>query len=147
MSQIDSHRLEEVLKRHEGLRLKPYRDTVGKLTIGIGRNLDDVGISEHEAEVLLGNDVNRAIIDCRKMFSNFKQLSSVRKEVLINMMFNMGYSTFSKFKHLKEAVENEQWKKAGYEMLNSKWYEQVGRRGRELREAFEKDSFVGVIEL
>lgn len=54
------------LKLDEGLRLKPYRDTVGKLTIGIGRNLDDVGISEAEAEYLLSNDLDRTISDLDK---------------------------------------------------------------------------------
>ena len=50
----------ESLIRDEGLELKPYRDSVGKLTIGIGRNLDDKGISESEARMLLANDVDDA---------------------------------------------------------------------------------------
>ena len=50
-------RIKEQLVRHEGLRLKPYRCTAGKLTIGIGRNLDDCGISKTEAYVLLENDI------------------------------------------------------------------------------------------
>ena len=51
-----------MLKRHEGLRLKPYQDTIGKLTIGYGRNLDDRGISKEEAEYLLRNDISRVKI-------------------------------------------------------------------------------------
>lgn len=49
--------LKDMLIRHEGLKLKPYRDTVGKLTIGAGRNLNDLGISEREAMFLLDNDI------------------------------------------------------------------------------------------
>lgn len=56
-------RLHDMLIRHEGLRLKPYHDTVRKLTIGIGRNLDDVGITHEEALILL--ERSQSIRKCR----------------------------------------------------------------------------------
>lgn len=46
-----------MLIRHDGLRLKPYRDTRNKLTIGVGRNLDDVGITREEALMLPNNEI------------------------------------------------------------------------------------------
>jgi len=58
---MNMQRLQNTLEHHEGLRLKPYKDSVGKLTIGIGRNLDDVGISKSEALLLLQNDIDVAI--------------------------------------------------------------------------------------
>jgi hypothetical protein len=58
---VNLHRLQKQLIRHEALRLKPYRCSADKLTIGIGRNLDDVGITEEEAYFLLGNDISRVI--------------------------------------------------------------------------------------
>lgn len=58
---MDTQQLREQLERHEGLRLKPYKDTVGKLTIGIGRNLDDKGISRKEAFALLDNDIAEVV--------------------------------------------------------------------------------------
>ena len=82
--------LVDQLMRHEGLRLKPYRDTVGKLTIGIGRNLDDVGISRDEAMVLLKNDIDKTITALREHLPFYDSLSEARRNVLANMAFNMG---------------------------------------------------------
>ena len=78
------------LKLDEGLRLKPYRDTVGKLTIGIGRNLDDVGISEAEAKYLLSNDLDRTISDLDKYMLWWQTLDTPRRRVILNMAFNLG---------------------------------------------------------
>lgn len=82
-------RIKEQLVRHEGLRLKPYRCTAGKLTIGIGRNLEDCGISQAEAYVLLENDIQ----NCEKQLLDeipeiYNTLDEVRKSVLLNMCFN-----------------------------------------------------------
>ena len=58
---LDLDALRSELRRDEGVRLKPYRDTVGKITIGVGRNLTDVGITPDEADVLLDHDIAAAI--------------------------------------------------------------------------------------
>lgn len=58
---MDLRKLINDLIRDEGLKLKPYRCTSNKLTIGIGRNLDDNGITEAEARYLLHNDLGRAV--------------------------------------------------------------------------------------
>ena len=50
-------RLKDMLIRHEGLKLKPYLCTAGKLTIGVGRNIQDRGITYQEAMMLLENDI------------------------------------------------------------------------------------------
>jgi lysozyme len=59
----------EQLRRDEGVRLHPYTDTVGKLTIGVGRNLADMGISDAEATVLLQNDIDRTTVELNKNFA------------------------------------------------------------------------------
>lgn len=115
------------LKRDEGIRLKPYRDTVGKLTIGVGRNLDDVGISEEEAMTLLFHDVDR-IIDSLDGFSWTIPLDNVRFNVLVNMAFNVGVAGLKKFKKLIAAVSSGDYAAASREMLNSRWAKQVGDR-------------------
>src|SRR5687767_6324235 len=74
----------------EGVRHKPYRCTAGKLTIGVGRNLDDVGLSLDEVNILLANDIHRAEVAAMDVFPNFLELSDNRKAVLVNMAFNMG---------------------------------------------------------
>jgi lysozyme len=120
-----------MLVRHEGLRLKPYTDTVGKLTIGVGRNLDDVGISEAEAMLLLSNDISIARTDAEK-FVWFHKLDSVRQDVIIDMIFNLGLPRFLGFKNMLHAVEMANWEEVVAQMLDSKWAKQVGKRADEL---------------
>lgn len=124
--------LRRQLIRHEGLRLKPYKDTVGKLTIGVGRNLDDVGISEQEAMSLLDNDIDRARIDLLKVLPWVKNLDSVRQDVLLNMAFNMGIGGLLTFKNTLAAIQNGDYADAADRMLESKWATQVGLRASEL---------------
>ena len=120
------------LIRHEGCRLKPYEDTVGKTTIGIGRNLSDVGISQAEADLLFENDVKRAVGDCRKLVNNFDTLSENRKAVIVNMMFNLGYRKFAEFRNTIAAIESFRYEEAADEMLDSTWARQVKGRAVEL---------------
>ena len=130
----------DLLIRHEGLRLKPYRDTVGKLTIGVGRNLDDVGITRDEARFLLENDIARADVELRRSFLWFPVRNRVRNAVLINMVFNLGISRFKRFKKLIAAIDSSDWDLAAKEMLDSKWAHQVGRRARELAKMMREGS-------
>lgn len=116
------------LKRDEGLRLKPYRDTVGKLTVGIGRNLDDVGISEAEAEYLLQQDIDRTMAEMDRLMPWWRGLDDTRKRVLINMGFNLGVPGLMKFKNTLAAVKEGRYADAADGMLASKWAKQVGDR-------------------
>ncbi len=127
-------RLKQTLMRHEGTgpvvnrRFFPYKCPAGKLTIGIGRNIQEVGISEAEAEFMLENDIAAAVELCRRMFPVFDSLDDVRQEVLVNMMFNMGYATFSQFKRFQSAVNAGDWTLAAKSMEESRWYKQVGQK-------------------
>ena len=132
--------IKEMLIRHEGLRLKPYLDSVGKLTIGIGRNLDDRGITKDKALYLLKNDIENSIQDL-KTFRWFDGLDQVRKEALIDMMFNLGRYRFNKFQKMIKALEEKDYLKASQEMLNSKWREQVGHRAIELARMIESGEY------
>ncbi len=129
------------LKRHEGFRSKPYLDTVGKLTIGFGRNLDDVGISMYEAERLLKNDVTKVRERLIKELPIFLELSPVRQAVLENMAFNMGLDGLKRFKKMIAAVNASDYKRAANEMLDSKWAQQVGNRAIELAEQMRFDEW------
>ena len=122
----------ERLEKHEGLRLKCYRCTAGKLTIGIGRNLDDVGISEEEARYLLNNDVERAEKELLKSFPWVSKIGKRRYYVLVEMVFNLGISRFKQFKNMLAACERGDWDKAAEQALNSAWHIQVGKRAETL---------------
>ena len=121
-----------MLKRHEGLRLKPYQDTIGKLTIGYGRNLDDRGISKEEAEYLLKNDISRVMSEVRGSIDFFDNLNEARQNVLLDMCFNMGLAGLLGFQKMLKSLNEGNYAKAAEEMLNSKWASQVGNRAKEL---------------
>lgn len=131
----------EQLKKHEGLRLKLYKDTVGKNTIGFGRNLDDVGISLIEAEMMLKNDLMKTEILIKNKFKWFSEIDAVRQAVVLNMVFNLGINGFSKFKKLIQAIETKDWNLAGNEMINSNWAKQVGQRASELSAQMKSGNF------
>jgi len=134
---MNYERLLEALKRHEGLKLKAYRCTSGKLTIGFGRNLEDKGISESEAEIMLMNDIQE-FQSKLKNFKWFNQLSDARKEVIINMAFNLGLGGLLKFKKTIELIEQKDFEGASKQMLESRWASQVGKRAKELSDQFLK---------
>jgi lysozyme len=125
------HSIEDQLILHEGMRLRPYRCTAGKLTIGVGRNLDDKGISRDEAMILLRNDIEE-ITGQLERHSWYVALGPVRRKVLIDMAFNLGMVGLMGFKQMIEALKRGDYQAAADEMVSSKWYRQVGERGRRL---------------
>jgi lysozyme len=127
-------KLTEDLRRHEGLRLRPYKDSVGKLTIGYGRNLDDRGIHEKEAEYMLSNDIAISVLDVRFAFPWFDHMTPNRKRALANMAFNLGMTRLLGFKRMLKAMAEEKWAEAATEALASKWATQVGKRAEEIAE-------------
>ena len=129
---MNRERLKKALVRHEGLRLKTYRCTAGKLTIGVGRNLDDVGISEAEAMVLLEGDIDAVIKGLDYALPWWTSLDDARREVLANMAFNLGLKTLLTFKNTLAAIQAGRYKEAAERMLQSKWASQVGNRAKEL---------------
>lgn len=124
--------VKQLIMRHEGLRLKPYRDSVQKLTIGFGRNLDDNGVREEEAKFMLDNDLEALDIELNIRVTVYRSLDRVRKGVLLNMAYNMGVPTLLGFRRMIAALENRAYVTAALEMLDSRWHEQVGNRAREL---------------
>ncbi len=123
------------LIEHEGLKLKPYRCPAGKLTIGVGRNLEERGISEEEALYLLNNDIAESIKDLQKIFADadgFENLPEAVQRVLVDMRFNLGDSGFKSFKKMIKAIKAGNFSEAALEMRNSKWFKQVGSRGKTL---------------
>jgi lysozyme len=141
-------RLRLALIRDEGAgpvkmgRLYPYVDTVGKSTIGFGRNLTDRGISLGEAHALLDNDIDDAVKDLVARFPWVDTLDPVRQAVLVQMVFNMGLATFAQFKNTIGLVKRGQFEDASVQMLQSKWAEQVGDRALRLADQLRKGVWV-----
>lgn len=124
------------LIRDEGLRLKPYRDTVGKSTIGVGRNLDDVGIKKAEAMFMLRNDIVDIRRDLDWNIAWWKDLSEPRQRALTNMAFNMGWPRLSQFRRMLAALQAGDYETAAREALASRWAGQVGARALRIATLF-----------
>ncbi len=122
-----------LLKKHEGFSQFIYKCPSGANTIGYGRNLYDVGISEREAEYLLLNDLEAAQIEANKAFPWLKSLSEPRQFVVIMMCFNMGITRLKGFKKMLDALSRLDYKTAANEMINSRWAKQIGHRAIELK--------------
>lgn len=113
-------RAEDELIKNEGMKLRLYKCTKGKWTIGVGRNVEDMGISEEEAIYLFRNDLRR----CRKELSNFlwfKTQDKVRQDVLVEMCFNMGLPSLLSFDDMISALMKHDYDAAAKEMYDSKW--------------------------
>ena len=128
---MDRTLLKSQLERHEGLRLRVYKDTVGKETIGYGRNLVDVGISRDEAELMLDNDISTVERQLETV-DEYQALDPVRQAVLANLCFNVGFKGIIGFKRMWRALAKRDYAGAATEMLDSKWAKQVGYRADEL---------------
>jgi len=124
--------LEDQLRRDEGERLKIYQDTMGKWTIGIGRNLSDVGISPNEAALMLANDIKAATVALESQFPWTVGLEPIRKAVLLNMTFNMGIAGLAEFRQFLSKVQAGDYAGASQDMLQSLWAKQVGPRAQRL---------------
>lgn len=122
----------KLIKNHEGLRLKPYKDTKGILTIGYGRNLEDVGIDIDEARYLLENDLIRAEVALVNIFGlDIFKNTEKRIAALISMAF-MGEAKLRGFKNMIAAIKSGDWSGAAREAEDSLWFKQVGVRGPEV---------------
>lgn len=111
--------LTDQLIAHEGLRLKPYVDTVGKVTLGVGRNLTDKGITATEALYLLGNDLDEVVADLAT-FPWWLKLDAVRQRAMIDCRFNLGHDGFRGFKRMVAAMARKDYPLAAKHLLDSK---------------------------
>jgi lysozyme len=138
MAQMNRDALANQLIADEGMVLKPYKDTVGKTTIGVGRNLDDVGITKSEAMMLLGADIDKVEAQLDAQLPWWRGMSDARQRVLANMAFNLGIIGLLGFKNTLASMKAGDYKAAAAGMLASKWAGQVGDRAKRLAEMMEK---------
>ena len=119
--------LSEHLEWAEGRRAYPYEDSVGKLTIGVGRNLDDRGLAEDEIDYLKKNDMDIAY-ELAKTLPYFEQLDEIRQVVIADLVFNLGLRRFKGFIRTNAALNVHDYDTAADELLDSRYARQTGRR-------------------
>lgn len=123
-------KLRERFIREEGMKLKPYRCSANKITIGAGRNLDDKGISEQEALMMLDNDIQQVLIQCGKNIQGFAKMPENCQYALVDMAFNLGIGGVLKFQNTLKLIRDKKYQEAGKELLNSAYARQVPNRAR-----------------
>ncbi|MDY0327551.1 MAG: glycoside hydrolase family protein [Arcobacteraceae bacterium] len=138
---MNIEKLKDSIKKHEGLQLKIYTCPAGKLTIGYGRNVEDRGITQKEANILLENDILDIKLELEDKLPLFKFLDDVRQNVLVEMAFNLGIKGLLQFKKTLEYISLKDYDNASKEMLNSKWANQVGKRAITLSNLLKKGEF------
>jgi len=129
---MNATRLRNTLIRHEGLKLLPYKCTAGKLTLGVGRNIEDRGISKETAMQMLDEDIELCLNELMERLNYFENLPTEVQETLVNLCFNMGISRLMKFQLMLGAIQAGQYELAAKELLDSRYARQVGKRAEEL---------------
>ena len=126
--------IESLLVRDEGEKLFPYYDTATppRLSLGVGRNLTDRGISQAESRYLLRNDIESHTLELLNALPWVSQLNPARQAVLISMCFNMGLKGLLQFHNTLGLIEQGKYQEAAQAMLQSLWAKQVGHRAERL---------------
>ena len=139
---MNLEQLSAEIEADEGCVLEVYLDHLGFPTVGVGHLIlesdEEYGkpvgtkVSLERVRVLLRDDLLRTASDCGKLYNDFSTLPEEAQLIIANMMFNMGLPRLSKFKKMKEAVDERRWNEAAAQMKDSKWYSQVPNRAERL---------------
>lgn len=145
--------LEQALIRHEGERLLPYLDCCskpwraclctekGKLTIGVGRNIEDVGITQAESRMLLAQDIARVKSELDQALPWWREHSQVVQDVLVNLGFNLGVLTppgkakLLTFTGTLGFIRSRRYADAAMNLEKTLWHKQVKGRAIEIETA------------
>ena len=141
---MDLIKLRKQLEIDEGVKYEIYKDHLGYPTFGIGHLVTDTdaefgcdvgtSVSEQRVEEAFKKDVQIVIKDCEILYPDFNELPEEVQQIIANMMFNLGRPRLSKFKGMKRGVDNQDLNGAADEMVDSRWYRQVGKRAERLVE-------------
>jgi GH24 family phage-related lysozyme (muramidase) len=145
---MDLNKLRKQLEIDEGIKYEIYVDTLGKPTFGIGHLLTrndieyisyhntklgaKIKVSKDRVEQVFRKDIENCLLDCKIVFSDFSKFDEEIKQIIANMMFNLGINKFKKFRRFIRAIIDKNFKEAADEMMNSDWYFQVGNRAERL---------------
>ena len=136
-----------MLKRHEGVETHAYECSEGKVTVGVGRNIDQeggIGLSDDEVDYLLQNDIERVVKELVAEYPWFSDLDDVRRDAMVDISFNLGATRLRLFKRALAAMETGKYKEAATEFLDSKWARQVGGRALELTDMISSGEYADV---
>ena len=125
---MNKNRFMKQMRFHEGVRSKVYKDHLGIMTIAVGRNLEDRGLSEDEIDYLLANDIQIVENELDNGLSWWRDLDEVRQRALADLAFNMGLPRLHGFVKMLDGLQRRDYHAAADELLDSKYAKQVGAR-------------------
>ena len=139
---MDMDRLLQSVKKHEGYRNKVYLDSLGKRTVGVGHLcvedfwVDDREYPEDMLMNILKDDLKNAIQGAERLLKDCHILDSLAREIIIEMVFQLGETGVSKFKNMLKALkEGPDYKTAATEMLDSRWAKQTPNRAKKMSDS------------
>ena len=145
---MNINKLKETLKIDEGVVYEIYNDHLGYPTFGIGHLVLEgepehglsVGtpITEERVDECFERDVEYVLNDCRILHEDFDNYPEEVKQIIANMMFNMGRTRLTKFRKHNAALQEGDWKTAAIEGRDSRWYKQVTNRAERLMKRLEE---------
>lgn len=141
---MNKDELKSMLKKHEGLRHRPYKCSAGANTIGVGHNYEahplppdiadflkyNLWITDSMIDRLLDEDIERAIKDCKTLFPDWDNFTDRRQQALVDFLFNLGLTRASKFRNTIAAINAGRWEDAAVNMTDSVWADQVKGRAK-----------------
>ena len=141
---MNLEKLRKQLEIDEGIKYEIYKDHLGYPTFGIGHLVTDkdpefgkeIGtpVSKERVYEVFEQDVQIIINECDELYPDFDNLPEEVQQIIANMMFNLGRPRLSKFKGMKKGIDEKNWNAAADEMVDSRWYRQVGARAERLVE-------------
>ena len=145
---MNIEQLKETLKVDEGVVYEIYNDHLGYPTFGIGHLIlegeaehgQPVGtpVSEERVDECFEKDVEYVLNDCKILHEDFDNYPEEVKQIIANMMFNMGRTRLTKFRKHNAALQEGDWKTAAIEGRDSRWYKQVTNRAERLMKRLEE---------
>jgi len=141
---MSTNNIKDQLKRDESEKLFPYKDSVGKITIGVGHNLTDDGIPQTISDALLNYDLQKVYghLSTVPWMVKLQSTDNIRWNVLVNMCFNMGFGGLMSFKTFLGLMEQGKWNEAATDGRSTVWYKQVGARAERLMKQLETGEWV-----
>ena len=157
---IDDAALKNMIKAHEGVVQYPYKDILGLWTIGVGHligktlppefadwanngpaygpgsknNNTKPAWSMEKVEQVLDSDLQMSKQGASRNTKNFDTMTSPGKTAFVDLAFNMGPAWIENkgFKSLDAALGRKDNEGIKNSLINSKWYNQVGDRGKQV---------------
>ena len=130
--------LKEQLKEHEGFVPRTYKDSLGKRTIGFGHLCvepeqwdDDKEYTREELERVFDKDFDEALKNAESLIGE-RSINFIAKQVIIEMVFQLGIGGVGKFKNMWSALDNEDYGEASFQMMDSLWAKQTPNRAEKL---------------